>query len=173
MTRKSLITTLALAAVCFPGAASAQAPLRIGVFDSRAVALAWARSPEVSTYFSQLRADYEQARQANDAKRMKELDQEAQWQQIRLHQMGFSTGPVGAVLEKVKDKLPGIARQERVVMIVSRWELPYADPAIEQVDVTLALVKLFNPDEQTLKMIGEMKNQPPIPFAELPLDPKM
>ena len=87
--------------------------------------------------------------------------------------MGFSTGPVADILAKVKDKLPGIARQERVTAIVSKWELPYAEQGVELVDVTLPLVKLFNPSEQVLKWIEEMKNQPPVPFDKLPLDPNL
>ncbi len=156
--------TLALATLCFPVLAGAQAPYRIGVFDSRAVAIAWARSEDGAAQLRQLRADYNQAKQAKDEKRIKELDQQAQWTQMRLHQMGFSTGPVGDILAKVKDKLPGIARQERVLAIVSKWECPYNDPSVELVDVTLPLVKLFDPSDEVLRLM---------PFAELPLDPRM
>jgi len=154
-------------------AQTAKPSCRIGVFDSRAVALAWARSDEGEEVVRQLRAEYEKAKAANDEKRVKELEQEGQWHQVRLHQMGFSTGPVADILAKVKDKLPGIARQERVTAIVSKWELPYAEQGVELVDVTLPLVKLFNPSEQVLKWIEEMKNQPPVPFDKLPLDPNL
>jgi hypothetical protein len=50
--------------------------------------------------------------------------------------------------------------------------MPYKDGAIQTVDVTPALVRLFNPDERTLTIIGQM-TAPPIPFEKLPLDPKM
>jgi hypothetical protein len=152
---------------------TARPSCRIGVFDSRAVALAWARSDEGTQVFNQIRAEYEKAKAANDEKRMKELEQEGQWQQVRLHQQGFSTGPVDEILAKVKDKLPEIARQERVTAIVSKWELAYSEQGVELVDVTLPLVKLFHPGEQVLKWVEEMKNQPPVPFGKLPLDPKM
>ena len=154
-------------------AQTARPPCRIGVFDSRAVAIAWARSDEGMQVVNQIRAEYEKAKAANDGKRMKEMEQEGQWHQVRLHQQGFSTGPVDEILAKVKDKLPEIARQERVTAIVSKWELPYSEQGVELVDVTLPLVKLFNPSEQVLKWVGEMKNQPPVPFAKLPLDPNM
>jgi hypothetical protein len=39
------------------------------------------------------------------------------------------------------------------------------------VDVTLPIARLFKPDEQTLKILGELKDQKPIPFDEIPLDP--
>ena len=163
-----------LAVLCFPALAPAQAPCRIGVFDSRAVAIAWAQSKNGPTaQFRQFRADYDQAKQEKDEKLMKELEQQAEWAQIRLHQMAFSTGPVGDLLAIVKDKLPGIARQERVLAIVSKWECPYTDPKVELVDVTLALAKLFDASDDVAKTIEDMKTQPPVPFAELPLDPRM
>ena len=145
---------------------------RIGVFDSRAVALAWGRSDEGMRVVKQM-AEYDKAKAANNEKRMKELDQEGQWRQVRMHQLVFSTGPVADILAKVKDKLAEIARQERVTAIVSKWELPYSEPGTELVDVTLPLVKLFNPSEQVLKYVEEMKNQTPVPFDKLPLDPKL
>lgn len=146
---------------------------RIGVFDSRAIAIAWARSDEGMQVFKQIRAEYDKAKAGNDEKRMKEMEQEGQWQQVRLHQQGFSTGPVDEILAKVKDKLPEIARQAGVTAIVSKWALPYSEQGVELVDVTLPLVKLFNPSEQVLKGVEELKNQPPVPFGKLPLDPNM
>lgn len=33
------------------------------------------------------------------------------------------------------------------------------------------IAKLFKPDEQSLKLIDQMKAQEPVPFDKLPLDP--
>ena len=74
-------------------------------------------------------------------------------------------------MAKVVDALPGIAREAGVVVIVSRWEMPYNDPSVEIVDVTLPIAGLFKPDEQTLKILAELKDQKPIPFDEISLDP--
>jgi hypothetical protein len=154
-------------------AQNARPSIRIGVFDSRAIALAWAHSDDGGSAVKQLMAEYEKSKSAQDEKRMKELEQEGEWQQVRLHQMGFSTGPVGDILAKVKDQVAEIGRQERVVAIVSKWEMPYSGEGVEVVDLTPQLVKLFHPTAQVLTMIEQMKNQPPVPFAKLPLDPKM
>ena len=51
-------------------AQTAKPSCRIGVFDSRAVALAWARSDEGEEVVRQLRAEYEKAKAANDEKRV-------------------------------------------------------------------------------------------------------
>ncbi len=60
-----------------------------------------------------------------------------------------------------------------MLLIVAKWDMPYADSSVATVDVTLPIAKLFKPDEQTLKIIEQMKDQPPVPFDELPLDPLM
>lgn len=145
--------------------------MKIGVYDSRGVAIAYARSAEFQQRMAKLRNDFEQAKAKGDDKRMKELEQEGQWMQVRLHQQGFSTAGVANIMAKVADALPGIAREAGVVLIVSKWEMPYVDPSIETVDVTLPIARLFVPDEQKLKMLGELKDQKPVPFDELGLDP--
>jgi hypothetical protein len=118
-------------------------------------------------------ADYDTAKAANNDTRAKELEMEGQWSQVRLHQQTFSTGPVAGILARVKDKLPAIAAQAGVWLIVSKWEVQFQDPAVETVDVTLPIVKLFNPSDRVLTWIAQMKTQDPIPFEKLPLDPKM
>jgi hypothetical protein len=90
--------------------------------------------------------------------------------QVRLHQRGFSTAGAGDLLAKVAGALPGVAREADVVLIVSKWELPCQDASVEAVDVTLPIAKLFKADEQTLKILGELKDQKPIPFDEIPFD---
>lgn len=154
-------------------ALGAEKPIRIGVYDSRAVAVAFGRSPECAQSFQKIRADFDKARADKDEARMKELENAGSWAQIRLHQQGFSTAGVANILAKVKDQLPAVAREAGVVAIVSKWETPYLDPSIEIVDITLPVARLFHPDEQTLEILEEMKSQDPIPFDELPLDPNL
>jgi hypothetical protein len=69
--------------------------------------------------------------------------------------------------KKVKDDLPKIAQEAGVDIIVSKWEVVHKNPSIEIVDVTSYLVKLFNPDEMTLKLLEELPKQPPVPLLEL------
>ena len=149
---------------------SAKPALRIGVYDSRGVAIAWARSAEFRQWMTKLRADHDQAVAKGDSAQARKLEQQAQAMQVRLHQRGFSTAGAGDLLEKVADGLPGVAREAGVVLIVSKWELPYRDPSIEVVDVTLPLARLFKPDEALLKGMDELAKHKPIPFDELPLD---
>jgi hypothetical protein len=177
MARAALVSVV-LAAALGIGARSAAAEdrkpvVRVGIFDSRAVALAYGRSEEFERSIKAMRDDFEKAKAVKDEKRVKELENEGAWSQVRLHQQTFSTATVSSILAKVKDKLPAIAHDARVVMIVSKWEVQFKDPSIETVDLTLPMVQLFHPSEQVLKWIEQMKDQEPIPFEKLPLDPMM
>jgi hypothetical protein len=146
-------------------------PVRIGVFDSRAVALAYGRSEAFLQSVKAMRAELDKAKAAGDQKRIAELEKEGPWIQVRMHQQVFSTATVSGILAQVKDRLPEVASQAGVAVIVSKWEVQFASPSVETVDVTPQLVSLFHPNAQALKFIGQMKDQPPVPFEKLPLDP--
>ena len=167
--------SIAAVGICAqPVAAQEKRPaLRIGVFDSRAVALAYGHCDEFKRSVRNMRTELEKAKADKNEKRVKELEQEGPWTQVRLHQQVFSTGPVSGILASVKDKLPQIAAQAGVTIIVSKWEVQFRDATVETVDVTLPIVKLFNPDERVLQWIEQMKSQPPIAFEELSLDPML
>ncbi len=167
----ALFAILAMGVSGAVAAPAAKPSVRIGVYDSRSVAIAYASSAEFQESMTKLRGDFEQAKTKGDSAQVKKLEQQGQWTQVRLHQRGFSTAGVGDLLAKVTDGLPGVAREARVILIVSKWEMPFKDPAVEIVDVTLPVAKLFHPDERTLKILGEIAGQQPIPFDELGLDP--
>ena len=152
-------------------AAAATAKVKIGVYDSRGVAVAYARSAEFQQSMAQLMADHAKAKGAKDEKRLRELEQQGQWTQVRLHQRGFSTAGAADLLAKFRDALPGIAREAGVTLIVSKWEMPFSDPSVETIDLTEPLARLFQPDAATLKLLEDLKNSPPVPFDELSLDP--
>lgn len=118
-----------------------------------------------------LRADFEQAKTQGDTAQARKLETEGQAMQVRMHLRGFSTAGAGDLLAKVADGLPAVAREAGVVLIVSKWELPYKDPAVEVIDVTVPVAKLFMPDEQTLRILSELAAQQPVPLDELSLDP--
>jgi hypothetical protein len=74
----AMTATLAAAVFCAAQAASPQdtKPLRIGVFDSRAVALAYGNSDEFQQTVQATRTDYNKAKAANNDSRAKELNKE-------------------------------------------------------------------------------------------------
>ncbi|MBN2093001.1 hypothetical protein JW964_25485 [candidate division KSB1 bacterium] len=151
----------------------AKSGVKIGIFDSRVVALAYFRSAERMAQFKEMHKELQQAKTENNEKRVKELEKEGPWTQIRMHQQVFSNAGVSNIMKKISNELPAIAKEAGVLLIVSKWDMPYIDQIAETVDVTLPIAKLFKPDEQTMKIIGQMKDQTPVPFDELPLDPMM
>lgn len=141
--------------------------LRVGTFDSRAVAIAYARSENFMQYIKGLKAELEKAKAEKNEKRVKELETMGPAMQELMHKQGFSTWPVDDILEQIKDKIPEIAKQAEVDVIISKWNIVYQQPSIEFIDVTDLMVMPFNPSEETLKIIEELKKMEPVSLEEL------
>ena len=167
---RTTLSAVTLLTLC-SGAAFSQAvkgSARIGTYDSRAIALAFYNTDQFRQTMSGMMAELEKVKSAKDDKRVKELESQGQFMQARMHWQVFSNLSVPNVIDRIKDALPGIAKDAGVSAIVSKWELVYKDESIECVDVTPRLVKLFNPDEKVLKWIEEGSKQDPIPLEKLP-----
>ena len=142
-------------------------PLRIGTFDSRAVAIAFWNSEEGKKQIASVFERYAEAKAAKDEKRMKELEHEGPGLQVRMHQQAFSTGSVTDIIEKVRKSLPPIAKEAGVSLIVSKWQIVYKGPSVEYVDVTPQLVMLFNPSDGALKAMEDLREKEPVPIDKL------
>jgi hypothetical protein len=147
-------------------AGGAPAAVRIGTFDSRAVALAYYRSPAVMKDLMAMHEDLQKAKEAGDQKKVEDLQARGPAMQMLMHQQVFSNGSIGNITGAMADRLPNVAKAAGVVAIVSSWELPHSAPGVELVDVTPQLVALFSPDAQTTKIIESMKGQKPIPLLD-------
>ena len=141
--------------------------MRVGVFDSRAVAVAYARSDVFRRGLNAMKAEHEEAKETGDTARVAELEAKGQAMQDLLHRQGFSTWPVDDILEQVEGRIPAIAERAGVDVIVSKWTIVYERPGVEFVDVTDLMVEPFEPDEETLKIIEELKKQAPVSLEEL------
>ena len=170
-----LSLVVAVLAMCAGHAAAQEkAPppaLRVGVYDSRGITIAWAHSQEFRQEDAKLKADYEQAKAKGDTVQARKLEKEGQTMGLELHLRGFSTAGAGDLLRKVADGLPAVAREAGVALIVSKWELAYMDPGLEVIDVTVPLAKLFKPDEETFKYIDALAAQKPVPLDEVLRNP--
>jgi len=147
-------------------AGDAPATVRIGTFDSRAVALAYYRSPSVMKELAGMRAEFEKAKAAGDETKAKDLEARGPAMQMLMHQQVFSNGSIGNITAAMASRLPEVAKAAGVVAIVSSWELPHSAPNVEVVDVTPQVVALFAPDAQTTKIIESMRGQKPIPLLD-------
>ena len=146
--------------------------LRVGTFDSRAVALAYyrkfCRSPEFVARLKKLKEDRDRAKAAGDNEKAQKLEAEGRAMQEHSHGQVFGSAPVDEIVAKIKDQLPEIAKQAGVDLIVSKWSLTYRSPDAEFVDVTEPLAKLFQPDEQTWRMIrNDLPKHQPLSAEEL------
>jgi hypothetical protein len=149
-----------------PAAKTKPAKLRVGTFDSRAIVIAYGRSADFNQRIRKLKADRDKAKADGDQKKALELEEQGRSGQQMFHMQGFSTASVNDILEHIKDKLPEIAKQAGVAMIVSKWDIAYQSPDAELVDITDLMVKPFSPDEKTLKTISELQKHAPIPLQE-------
>ena len=77
----------------------ARSGLRVGVFDSRALAIAFVPSKFFQDWMKPLMEEYEKAKSAGDEEKISELEAQGEAQQARLHEQGFSTGRVDNILE--------------------------------------------------------------------------
>lgn len=155
-------------AVALPGSSptvNAAAEVRVGTYDSRAVAVAYIRSDAFAAHMQDLMKQRSEAEEQGDTKRVDELNALGESMQIRIHLQGFSTAPVDDILETVHDKLEGVATKSNVSLIAR--EVNYNAPGVEVVDVTDELVALFSPDKQTLKMIKDLRGKEPEPIEKI------
>lgn len=178
MNRKSLMNALVLAAAfCVstmaPSSAGPKGPtrvkppqqtrIRVGTYDSRAIAIAWATSKYNPV--TEKRRELDAARKAGDANKVKELEAWGPAQQRLLHFQGFGRVPVGDLLLPVKDGVSKVARENRLAAITMQCDL--VAPNVEVVDVTDALVGLFHPTDRTRQTIRSMKDVKPLGLLEL------
>jgi hypothetical protein len=139
------------------GAASV---VRIGIFDSRAVAVAYARSEGFKRRASEIYERGRELEKAGDKQRLAVLKKEAQEEQRRLHLQGFSNMPIDDILEKMEPALPEIMSKAGVAAIVP--SVAFHDATVEVVDVTDALVDHFEPTDETRKIIVDLLKRPPV-----------
>jgi len=117
--------------------------VRVGTFDSRAVAGAYYGSDAFHDHLKVLTAEYEKAKAAGDKKRVKELEAEGPASQELAHKQVFGTWPVDNILAKIKGEIPKIAKQADVDVVVSKWYVGYRRTGVEFVDVTDLMVQRF------------------------------
>lgn len=141
--------------------------LRVGTFDSRALASAYYRSESFSHQLQELQAEYDKAKAAGDDKRVRKLEAESSARQELIHKQVFSIWQVDNILEEIEGEMPKIAAQADVGDIISKWTMVCYQSRFEFIDVTDLMVKPFKPDEQTLKMIEEIQKQDPVPLEDL------
>jgi len=141
--------------------------LRVGVYDSRAIAVAYGNSTEFRKSLETITANHTQAKAAKDDKRVKEIEAQMKAKQRRQHEQGFSTGSVANIMATIKDSLPAVAKKAGVEIIVSKWEVNYQSPEVKVIDVTDDLVALFHVSAKGLEWVKGIKDHAPLPIEQI------
>jgi hypothetical protein len=151
------------------GAAGA-GKVRIGTYDNRSIAVAYAASRHNPV--KEKMAAYARAKAAGDRATVQELETWGERHQRLLHFQGFGRVPVGDLLEPVKDRVQELARRRGLAAVSQVCD--YAAGDVELVDITEDLVKLYDPSEKALAMAREVRSAKPVDLvrlAELPAKP--
>lgn len=142
---------------------------RIGTYDSRAIAVAYAGSPVQQKLMAPLRAAHQAAKQAGDRAEVEKLEARGRALQQSAHRQAFSTAPVDDLLEQIAEALPAIRRDAGVTALVSIWDAAglARHAGAERVDVTDALVDAFQPTARQRKTVEEIRKQKPLPLDKV------
>lgn len=136
---------------------------RVGVYDNRAVAVAFARS-KWSPVKAKM-AEHQAAKRAGDSAKVAALEKWGQSHQRLMHFQGFGHVPVGGLLAPVKKDLAALGR--RMGLSAIALECDYTAPGVETVDITGAIVELYQPDDETRKVVAQLKRVKPMPLVDL------
>ncbi len=139
-------------------------PIRVGVYDSRAIAVAYCGSVFCKDYLRGIHKRYKAAKGRGDKKEIAKLKREAEEHQKRLHKQGFSVAPVDDLLKHIKKHLADIKKKSAVDVIVSKWDkksLAKYKTATKK-DITMVIVKAFNPEKRTLNIVKQIQTKKPI-----------
>ena len=142
--------------------------VRIGIYDSRAIAVGWANTEPFNAWWGSLQSEYQKAKSTGDQQRVDELEAEAEARHRLQHMQAFSTAPVDDILATIEDSLPRIMEDAGVTLLVSKWDQETLDkyPSAELVDVTMMLVDAFQPSERQRQLAIEIQTQDPISLDE-------
>lgn len=118
---------------------SSPSRMHIGTDDSRAFAIAVANSNEGMEFVANLRAEWTKAKVANNDSLIRQVENKGGVHQVLNHLRAFSVGSVADILEKHKAEVELLAREAKVEVIVSKFELIYSSTSVDTVDVTLPI----------------------------------
>lgn len=166
------VVFVAVLSTCLPSLSRAEGTahggkLRIGVYDSRAIAVAAVRSTKAAIQddIRDLQRQLHEAEAAGDQKRAGQIKARGKNLQTVKHLQAFSNAPVDEYIARLSDQLPQIARENGVAAIVAK--LDFQSDEVEVVDVTDALVQAFSPDEKTMKMIEDLRQHKPVEMVDV------
>jgi hypothetical protein len=142
--------------------------LRVGIYESRAIALAFGRSELNMSRVRELKQKHRQAEaEGNEEAKVECETLGPRWQEL-LHRQVFGDAPIPDILAILEPRMAEVREASGVDLIVTG--VVATGDNIEVVDVTQEMMALFDLDEDSIKMANEIKSHPPIPWFEFPLE---
>ncbi len=137
---------------------------RIGVYDSRAVACAFAGSKKHETIIAGWKKEFEAAEAAKDTKTMQEIKARARAAQAKMHRQGFGTAPVEDILALYPEEVEKLKRDHRLAALVSKWDSVTLGkyPKAKRIDVTDEMIEIPGPGERQRKVAREIQTKKPV-----------
>lgn len=165
MSRLTLV--LAFAILLISGFSELSAKQRIGVYDSRVIAIWYYQGGdgEFSKIMQDFTSSIKKAQESKDSVLIKKLSEKAQLSQRIMHDKGFGRGSIAEIIQTKTEELKSLAKSENLLAIVSKWELNYSGSEIEVVDITAKLLDLLKANDNIKKMLNEMKSVEPVKDA--------
>jgi len=137
--------------------------VRVGVYDNRAIAVAYA--PSRFNPVPEKMIEHERAKAAGDTARVEEFEAWGEALQRTLHRQAFGRVPVDGLLLHVADGLAEVASAKDLDLIARHCD--HTASHVEIVDVTDDLVRLFEPSEKTLATVADLCKRDPIDLDEI------
>ena len=147
-----------LIAIAAAGALATPAQnLRVGTFHQPSIVVAYYRSPQWAAVLNSKLAEREQAKKANDAKKVEELETWGKAHQEMSHRQLAGEAPITNILEALQPAFPEIAKSVHVAAIAA--DLPYVDGTVEKVDITDALLDWLKADDRTRSIVRDIRGR--------------
>ncbi|QDU71651.1 hypothetical protein [Mucisphaera calidilacus] len=140
-------------------------PIRIGVYDNRAIAIAYAASESHNQMLAEVREQYEKAKADDNKQQIRAIGQRMQTHQEAMHFQGFGRAPVNDLLEPIHDDLRQLAADLDLAAITRECDVTAAN--VETVDITEQIVELYNPSERTRNTVASVRKADPIPLTTI------
>jgi hypothetical protein len=128
---------------------------KVGVFDSASIVVAYYSSPQWAEVLRAKSAERDEAKRANDMKKVRELESWGGERQEMAHRQLAGEAPIANIVQAIQPALAEVARKAGVPAIVS--DLAWADPSVERVDVTDLLLDALSANERTRKTVSVLR----------------
>ena len=142
---------------------------RIGVYDSRSVAIAFAGSEKHEARTKAELAALKKAKEQGDKATIQQADEVVWESRRRLHRQGFGTAPVEDILALYPQAVKALKERRQLSALVSRWDKQARKrhAGAKQIDVTAELIELPGPTDRQRKSATAIQKIKPLTDAQL------